>query len=164
MKFSEILKEAQLGKNLYETTKSSEEILNLYDPDYKIFSVSKRIQELSEGLTEDKETLTVVNKLSRALFEVEQKEMKVIPPTSAYYKMKLPSIIESYNSLIQKFDDKKYHTKIDKSKFGKILASASFAVEHISEEAGKEVYVKNTPVVLEETFNLEKDLITEIVK
>jgi hypothetical protein len=164
MKFNEILKEAQLGKELYESTKSSEEILNLYDKDYKIFSVSQRIKELSEGMTEDKATLSTVDKLSKALSEIEQREMKILQPSSAYYKMKLPSIVESYNTLIQNFDDKKYYTKIDKTKFGKLLASVSFSVEHIAEEAGKEAYTKNTPLVLEDTFDLEKELIEEIVK
>jgi hypothetical protein len=164
MKFNDLLKQSKVGERVFESEKSSDEIIALYDQDYKMFSVSQRVLNLSENVSEDSEAVKIIYNIAKNFKEIEEREMKILQPTTIYYRMKLMPIVEGFNSLVRKFEDKKYHLKIDKNKYAKILGSISFGIDHISEEAGKEVYLKDVPLILEDVYESEKSLIKEIVE
>jgi ABC-type uncharacterized transport system substrate-binding protein len=163
MKLNDLLKQSQVGETVYESEKSTDEIISLYDQDYRMFSVSQRITNLLENISEDADAIKVINSVARNFKEIEEREMKIVAPTNVFYRMKLIPIVEGFNALVKKFEDKKYHLKIDKTKYAKMLATISFGIDHIAEEAGKEVYVKDVPLILEDTYETEKTLINEIV-
>lgn len=164
MKFNDLLEEIKLGTKDFETSKSSDDIINLYDKDYGIFFISERIKSLAEGVSEDSSAISLFNKVSDTFKEIEGKEIKNSKQSPIYYKVKLLSIAEDYNKIVGKFEDKKYHTKINKTNFAKALGTIQYGLSKISERADKSISVKDYPIVLSETASSEAYLIESIIE
>lgn len=163
MKLDNLLEEVKLGAQFYNESKSSDEIIKLVDPDLHLFLMSKRVAQLKEELTEDSETLNLIGKVERTFASLEEKVASGNFVSNMGKKIKLYELVENYNKLISKFENKKFHNTVNKDKFSRIFATMKFGISQISEQIGTEYSVNEIPLVLEEVFESELNLIEDIV-
>lgn len=164
MKLHELFNEVKYGKEIFESSKSTDEIIECYDTDYKKFFVSKRISKLSENISQDISTKEIVSKFIALFEEVENKETSTSTVYPIFYKMRLSNLTENYNKLIKKFDNVKYTKEIDRTKFGKMLGTLQYGIEYVAESASAKYVIAKTPILLEELSDTEKTLINSIIE
>jgi len=164
MKLSELFNEVKYGKEVFESSKSTDEIIECYDTDYKKFFVSKRIGKLSENISQDSSTKEIVSKFIDLFEEIENKEVSSSKVYPVFYKMRLSNLTENYNKLIKKFDNVKYTKEIDRTKFGKMLGTIQYGIEYVAESASSKYTIAKTPILLEELSETESKLIESIIE
>ncbi|MFW6281344.1 MAG: hypothetical protein ACOC1O_00940 [bacterium] len=163
MTLNNLLEEIQYGKDFVEETTSVNEISSLIDEDYNLFLVSKRVENL---LTECDLTKPFIKKLGRAARNYRDFEDKILEGnrvSSVYSRMKMDSIVEDINSVIETFEnDKKLLRETNKENIGKTIATLKYGLSVLSETAGiPSRKVKEAPRLLEVYVNKEESYISE---
>lgn len=163
MKLNDLFEEMRFGKEAYEVHKSTDQILESYDADYNYFFASRRVSTLLSESTTDESTTLVLKRFVDLFEEIENRETTGKYASPAFYKLRLMSLTEGYNKLVNSFENKKFHHLINKESFGKILGTIQYVMEEVSAKAGSKYIVKDTPVLLKHIATDEKELIESIV-
>lgn len=163
MILNNLLEEVKLGTKFYNESKSSDEIINLVDPDLHLLMISKRISKLKEGLTEDTETLNIVNALEKDFKYIEDKAISGTGLTTMGSKVKLYSLVENYNKLVDKFNNKKYYGTVNKDKIARIFSSTVYGMNKLAEESSTTYTVRNVPYLVEDITKADLSLIEDII-
>lgn len=149
MKLNKLLEEIKLGTSKFKEQENKEILLESFDEDLENYKISKVYSLLENKIGEEinEETSSIIRtlrKIKNKISMLEERENISI----AYATMKMDSLIEDYNSLIDLVNRKKIQRVIDKNIVAHAIALTEFTINNLSKIAEKEYSLNE----LNETF------------
>lgn len=147
MKLSELLEEVKVGTEEFKESQTAENLLETFDEDIDNYRISKvlgaMINKLEEDVNED--TAPTIRALRRAynkidLFEKKMEDAGIV--SKAYARMRLDSLVEEYNTVLESVHVKKVARQLNKE----ALAHALGLVRHQQENLAGLAEVENFEV------------------
>jgi len=161
MKLFQLLEEIKVGPEEYKEQKTTKQLLETFDEDIDNFRVSSMLEvllnKIEEGLSE--ETAPVIRSLRRANNKIKLHEDKLEDNglvSTAYARMRLDSINEEYNFVLENIHSKKVFRQLDKEALAHSMALLKFKQEELIRESEVENFSINESI---ETFEplIEKE-------
>lgn len=167
MKLSDLLEEVKVGTEEFKESQTTEKLLETFDEDIDNYRISKvlglMINKLEEGVNED--TAPTIRALRRAfnkvgLFEQKLEEGRAV--SKAYARMRLDSINEEYNTILESIHSKKISRQLNKEALAHALALIKYEQNVLSSHAEIEFYnIKEAVSTFEPLIEKEYKVISE---
>ncbi len=167
MKLFELLEETKIGQEEYKEQKTTEQLLETFDEDIDNFRVSTMLDVLVNKVEENvnEQTSPTIRALRRANNKVKLHEDKLEDNGSvstAYARMRLDSINEEYNFILEAIHSKKVFRQLDKEALAHSVALLRFKQEELMREAEVENYdIKESIETFEPLIEKEYKIIVE---
>lgn len=167
MKLFELLEETKIGKDEYKEQKTTEQLLETFDEDIDDFKISSMLDVLINKIEEDinEQTAPTIRALRRADNKIKLYEDKLEnngSVSTAYARMRLDSINEEYNTILESIHSKKIFRQLDKDALAHSLALLRFKQEELIRESEVENFViKESIETFEPLIEKEHKIITE---
>lgn len=151
MNLNTLLEEIKIGKEKVKQQNTIQEVYESYDNDIKIYKfsnlVTKSINSLMEDLdTFDADIVPVLRSLKKAQEKIKLFEEKFEQDGSvseAYKRMRLDSLLEEYNYVCEKLENKKTLRKFDKEKLAHSLAIVNLKINEMAGDKKPKVKTLN---------------------
>ena len=169
MKLDELLEEIKIGTSDYKTMQHKEEMLETFDEDEDNYKTSKLVNLLAAKLSEEKNDLNenVIKKLKKISHKMENTEEKVFagPISKSYARMKLDSMKEDYESIVEDIQSKKTLRSLNHEVLANAMALIMFEATKLHEiaEAPSSYTFPEVPDTLKPFFEKEAKLILETI-
>ena len=167
MTLGALLEEISVGSEDYNEKLSQEDMLNTFDEDDEIYKTSKLVSVLAAKLNEDKTPLTekTIKKLKKIGTKMESTEEKLVcgPISKSYARMKLDSMREDYDGIVDDLQNKKALREMDHPVLANALALIMFESTKLKEiaEIEGDYRFAAIPDTLSPFFEKEAKLILE---
>jgi len=162
MLLSELLEEVKYGKEYVASKNTIGEIKDLINEDFKLYSVSKRVDNLLKECDMSKDYAKNLARASRNYSDFENKILTLKETTSIYKKLKANSIVEDINLAITNLEkNPKVLRESNITNLGKVIATLKYAVDTL-EEGTKTI--KETSSVLSSIILKESIILEDVLK
>ena len=164
MILGKLLEEIKIGTEEFNERSTVDDLSGSFSEDDNIYKtyklINKSLVEMMEEKNEVNEsTLKLLKKVSHKIEAVESKEEL----SSNYSRMKLDSVFEDYNRIVESVESRKVLRSLDKDNLSKILALVNYNIIKLKESANVNVYkeLNEMPETLKPFFNKQVKLIVE---
>lgn len=167
MKLSELLEEVRVGTEQFKETQTTESLLETFDEDIDNYRISKvlgvMINKLEEDVNED--TAPTIRALRRAYNKIDLLENKLEESgmvSKAYARMRLDSLNEEYNSVLESIHSKKVARQLNKEALAHALALIKYQQENLTGLAEVSNYeIKESTSTFQPLIDKEFKIISE---
>ena len=161
-----LLEEIKIGTEEFNENTTVNDLSNSFSEDDNSYKTYKLINASMNTIFESKSdvneaSIKILKKLASKIKTVESKDEL----SSNYSRMKLDSIAEDYNSIVEGLESRKVLRSFDKDELSKILALVNYNIIKLKESADVENYreLNEMPEVLKPFFNKQVKLIVETI-
>lgn len=167
MKLFDLLEETKIGQEEYKEQKTTEQLLGTFDEDIDNYRVSAMLGIMLNKIEEDINEVTAptIRALRRAVNKVKLFESKVEDNgsvTTAYARMRLDSINEEYNTILENVLSKKVARQLNKEALAHSLALLRYQQKNLMREAELERYsIKESTETFEPLIEKELRIVEE---
>jgi len=167
MKLFELLEETKIGQDKYKEQKTTEQLLQTFDEDIDNYRVSSMLEVMLNKIEEGVNDVTAptIRALRRAVNKVKLYETKLEENgmvSTAYARMRLDSINEEYNAILENILSKKVARQLDKEALAHSLALLRYQQKNLMQEAELERYnLKESTETFEPLIEKEFKLVSE---
>jgi len=135
MKFQKLLNEIRYGVDTIEVIEEKDKILACMNEETNSLIISQFLKEKISLIKEEKEDNKIVSYFNKIQKKFEEFEDKYFNETisKAYRRMKLSSIAEDYNTIINLLEDKRMYKEFEVKDLSKVLSTIKYGVRMYSE-------------------------------
>jgi len=162
MLLNELLEEVKYGEEYVASKNTIQEIKDLINEDFQLYSVSKRVNNLLKECDMGKEYAKNLARASRNYSDFEDRILSLKESTTIYKRLKANSIIEDINLAITNLEkNPKVLRESNITNLGKIIATLKYAVS-VLEEGTKTI--RDTNSILSSIILEESNMLYDVLK